>query len=359
MGGIPFRTHTGGLRLQACACMGAAALRLVSTLALGAPSWELFPTPAGQYVYAACGIEEGMHHLWWCQNRDPGQVTDYIAYRRFEFDRGAWTPVEWALAPGAEGQWDSAHVCDPTVASGRFRHGASEFRWVMAYLGCDTRTNQHNQVGLAFAEAPEGPWVRYAGNPVVAGSNSSWGAGQPSLLSLDEGGRVGLFFTRQEDDLSTHTWFQEADLSGLSAPRFGVPVRLTEAGLTERGPARPVLHDADFALSQDRRQVYVVRPLAAGDLNLPGQVVRLPSVVQIARGEWEAIRRGGGEWTVLAEIGPGETGFAFAHSPSFGRDRYGRLPAGSGRVRLNLAVASRVRDPLWTYTLHGVLVELP
>jgi hypothetical protein len=333
-------------------------LWLLTPVVWSAPSWELFAAGEGVYTYAPCAIEDGVHHFWWCQNAEPRQIVDHIYYRRYEFAGNRWTPLELALAPGARGQWDSVHVCDPSIVRGQFHDGATQYGWLLAYLGCDTTTNRHNQVGLAFAVAPGGPWVRCRTNPVVQGLASTWGVGQPALVSLDQRGRVALFYTRQEQDLSTHTWLTEVDLSEASAPRLSPAVRIATAGLTERGQNGPVLHDADFALDADCMQLYAVRPLAASDLNRPGQPVRLPSVVQVARGDWGALRVGGGQWTVVAEIGPEQTGFAFGHSPAFGRDPYGRLlPA--PRLRLNLAVASRLPDPLWTYTLHGVLVDLP
>jgi hypothetical protein len=347
-----------GRRSNALVGLAAALFWAVPSVVSGAASWELFPADADTYNYAPCAVEDGTHFFWWCQNSEPRRIVDHLYFRRYDFARQAWTPRELALAPGAPGTWDGVHVCDPSVIRGRFRDGGTEYGWLLAYLGCDTLTNCHNQVGLALAAAPGGPWVRYRGNPVVSGSAATWGSGQPSLVSLDQAGRVALFYTRQEDDLSTYTYLSELDLSDLAAAHVGPPVRLSTAGLTERGAAPPVLHDADFALAATGDLVYVVRPLAAGELTLANHSVRLPSVVQVARAEWAAIRQGEGRWTVLAEVGPEQTGFAFGHSAAFGRDPAGRL-AGSGRLRLNLAVGSRQADPLWSYTLHGVLLELP
>jgi hypothetical protein len=333
-----------------------AAATIAVAATAGAASWELFPAGEGLYNYAPCAVEDGPHLFWWCRNREPRQVVDHIYHRRFEFARKRWTPPELALAPGAPGQWDSVHVCDPSVVRGRFRDGATEYAWAMAYLGCDTTTNRHNQVGLAFAVDAAGPWVRWPRNPVVAGLAATWGTGQPSLVSLDRRGRVALFYTQQDADLATHTWLAEIDLIDFSAPQLAAPVCLPTAGLTERTTAAPVLHDADFALDTDGTQLYVVRPLHPGDLNLAGQPVRLPSVVQVARAAQAEVRTGAGRWTVLAEVGPEQTGFAFCHGASFGRDPAGRVADGT-RLRLNLAVASRQSDPLWSYTLHGVIVE--
>lgn len=191
---------------------GASFLRLATGLlwlalpaAVGAASWELFPADAGTYTYAPSAIEDGTHLFWWCQNAEPGRIIDSLYCRRYDFAGAGWTPPELAFSPGAAGQWDSVHVCDPSVIRGRFRDEQTEYGWLLAYLGRDTLTNRHNQVGLAVATGPGGPWVRQRGNPVASGSAATWGSGQPSLVGLESPGSVALFYTRQVEPLWSYT----------------------------------------------------------------------------------------------------------------------------------------------------------
>lgn len=116
----------------------------------------LFDDSPGYYNYTPCLVTDGdTEHVWYCRNLAAYEVTDTIAYRR----RGptGFSSPEVALAP-EPGAWDGVHVCDPAVCAGEFRDGARVYHWIMAYLGCDQRDSRHNQLGLALADAPEGPW---------------------------------------------------------------------------------------------------------------------------------------------------------------------------------------------------------
>ncbi|MCC7490931.1 MAG: hypothetical protein IT204_01210 [Fimbriimonadaceae bacterium] len=335
-------------------------LALTSAAWGGAPvAWELYPAGAGYYNYAPATVEEGQqqHHFWWCQNTDPGRVRDHLYYRSFDFAAGGWSPRQLALGPGAAGQWDSLHVCDPSVVRGSFQWQGQPLPWLLAYLGCDQPTNLNNRIGLAAASAPGGPYQRVGPQPLLSGLAERWGVGQPSLVNLDGQAQLAVFYTQQEANQSTATWLRLADCRDLAKITLGPPLAVPTAGLTERDGAAVVLHDADFALDPASNTLWMVRPLAPGALNLKGQAVRLASVLQVARADFAAIQAGTGRWTVVAEVGPEQTGAAFAHSPSLGRDPLGRR-AGP-LLRLNFAAAARSLEPLWSYTLHGWILPLP
>ena len=324
-----------------------------------ATSWELFPSGEGFYNYAPCAIEDGrVHHFWWCQNTDPHQVVDHIYYRRYEFEENRWTPRELALAPGKPGQWDSLHVCDPAVVKGEFHYRGTDYAWLLFYLGTHDAACKHNQIGIALAHDPAGPWMRFAGNPVVKASASTWGVGQPSVVSLDRRSRLLLFYTRQEDDLSTHTYLSELDLSYMDNPTITPPIRVPTDGLAEQpGATGVVLNNADFALDPAGEIVYMVRPLHPNAFAMDGKLPGISSHLELARIQAADLRAGKGRWERVAVIGPQETGFAHNHNAAIARDPYGYLP-NPKHLRINLTVAARGPEPLWSYTLHGIVLEL-
>jgi hypothetical protein len=64
------------------------------------------------------------------------------------------------------GCWDSFHVCDPSIVAGAFRYNGRRYSWALFYLGNDVDASRHNQVGVAFANDPAGPWTRMA-RPII------------------------------------------------------------------------------------------------------------------------------------------------------------------------------------------------
>lgn len=328
--------------------------------AFAAVSWELFPAGEGFYNYAPCAIEDGRtHHFWWCQNTDPLRVVDHIYYRRFEFGENRWTPRELALAPGAPGQWDCVHVCDPAVVRGEFSYRGQVYAYAMFYLGTDDRGAKHNQIGLAVAREPSGPWLKIEANPVIKGSPNTWGVGQPSVVSLDKSARVLLFYTKQEENLATLTYMTELDLSNLDQPIIGENLRVPTEGLSERpGASQVILNNADFALDPTGEIFYIVRPQYPDEFLPPDKNPGISSHLQIARISAADVRAGRGRWEVVAHIGPEQTGFAHNHNAAIARDWYGYLPD-ARHLRVNLSVAARQEKPLWSYVLHGIIIDVP
>jgi len=74
------------------------------------------------------------------------------------------------FAPDTAGAWDSRRVGEVSVI---YRGG----KWIMAYMGEDSDLpyQESEQIGVAIADAPEGPYTRSALNPVLPfGTGGSW-----------------------------------------------------------------------------------------------------------------------------------------------------------------------------------------
>lgn len=112
---------------------------------------RLLPTGPGTFVLT---ISANRLCLFNGQNGD-----GVYAIGAASFDGATWTeygsnPV---LTAGASGAWDDDHVKDPCLL-----HDGSQY--VMYYSGHD---GTKYQIGRATASSHEGPWTKYASNPVL------------------------------------------------------------------------------------------------------------------------------------------------------------------------------------------------
>ncbi len=164
------------------------------------------------YFYNYCPsifIEDGVEHVYYCTNKEWGNVTDHIGYREGVIldDELKYKDEEIVLSPTSN-NWDQTHTCDPTVIKGEFKYNNETYSYLMAYLGCIPLDCKLNETGIAVSKSPNGPWIKCDGvttdgrkiNPIVPYSDfgctpSYWGTGQACLMSVDKKGRVLLFTT--------------------------------------------------------------------------------------------------------------------------------------------------------------------
>lgn len=149
----------------------------------------------------------------WMDELGNQQVTDYIAFRKGVKVKGEWwwSEKKYVLNPitlngSSNHPYEGQQICDPNVIKGEFSYNGHTYAYLMAYLACSTRDNQFNNVCLAVADAPEGPWKRCtADEPLLKFTTDElppnmlstylWGYGQASMISLDQKGRVLMFYS--------------------------------------------------------------------------------------------------------------------------------------------------------------------
>lgn len=245
----------------------------------------------------------------------------------------------------------------------------------MLYLGSDAELSTHNQVGVAFAKAPQGPWVRYP-HPIIRYTETPvggivshhrgwpvykfWGVGQPAAVSLDRRSRLRVFFTRGEEVFrqeSVVVDFSDMDRGPIMSERHV----LSTTGLHQRnGEALVALSNIGVAVDESRDLVYMVREgLPVDDGKQPDFI---SSYVQVAVASWSKVQKGQGTWRVLGEIDAGKTGWPRNHNAALMKDWYGRvLPRPELTVALSVAEAYDAMPPefgwLWTYRV--VLTSFP
>ncbi len=315
----------------------------------------LFDDAGNRYNYAPCSMLIGSAmHIWYCRNRRSGEILDYIYLRRL--GSGITGPPLPMLAPGPA-DWDHVHVCDPCIIRGRYRHAGTVYTWAMFYLGCDRHDNNHNQVGVAFAKHPAGPYIKWPGNPIIPFTGTdSWGTGQPSGFSLDGKGRLLLSYSLGTPD-GSGVMCRICDLSDMDRPVIGPEVPVHTHGLTNRdGAVCTAVTNADLIYDPARKRVYMVYDRLPKDPEEPAFIV---SELQTAALPFGDLTQSSGTWHVTGNITPDHTGWARNHNATLVRTPEGWHPE-PGRLRVHGTRSLLASFPacLWTYRLYEHTIRL-
>lgn len=222
------------------------------------------------YNYAPTIIMEGnTMHIWYCANKESGNVTDYIAYRKGTLTGdGKWTFTEASLdLSPTPGTWDERHVCDPSVIKGEYLYNGEEYFYLMSYLGVITNDSSRNEVGIAVAKKPEGPWIKIDEvNPIANYYESdeyvddewTWGYGQPSLVSVDKKGKALMFYTKGLKNGTTQQ-VEYWDFSNLNNPIKLESTELANLGVVNSQGAVDIINNADFAYDEVNKRLFMVK----------------------------------------------------------------------------------------------------
>lgn len=314
-------------RMATVATLGAALTVAPSTTASAEVTWDLESlrevyNPEGRfYTYAPSVVRDGdTEWMWTCHNDESNVIKDHIYMTKLVDGEVVESRSVLQAAPAPA--WDSFHVCDPSVISGQFRYDGDRYGYAMFYLGNDLDASAHNQIGVAFAKSPEGPWIKYPEPIVTFDRTDQWGVGQPSAVSLARGsGRVMLFYTR--GDTSTRAYQQVLNLTNMDQARVSEPTLITTAGLVGRDGGPDWLNGYDMAFDRTRQRFYAVREQHPYPDRNPWWI---GPAVQVASIDARSIRRGGGTWTVENTINEELTGHPRNHNAGLVRTWEGFLP---------------------------------
>ncbi len=393
---------------------------------------RMFDIPDAEYLYNYCPsimqVSATERYIWYCTNLHD-MVIDAIGYRHGVKYKGTWywSPEEIALAPSEEtldlgtfdfdgvgnveddvpwdnGAWDRRHTCDPTVVKGKFNYKDKTYSYLMAYLGCYV-ADRDNEIGLAVAENPAGPWTRveYAADPsedenhvdgLVSARNpwtrrnrafirfdeqfeeyyqndlerlnGKWGVGQPSMVSVDKAGKVLLFYTVNGGigRVVADRW----DLSDLEHPVLEKRETLVQRGITnytnEYGTW--ACTNSDLAYDPVKDRFYMIGdgfPFLADE----------PSYIA-AYSYLGFLRNTAGEGSVLGDCFFGEpalracwnevdfideyrTGYARNHNCGLVRDEYGWIPD-PDTVEVGVTASTAGSDFGYTYRISRYALDV-
>jgi hypothetical protein len=308
---------------------------------------ELFAPASGEYYnYAPCLVQtdDTTKYVFYCTNKDSGVIVDYIGCRKGTLTESGWTwsAENLALAPGVSG-WDCVHVCDPDVLKGEFRFNGHTYLWALFYLGCDRLDCNHNQIGVAFSDSIEGPWVKFEGNPVVPGAELNWGTGQCSEVSIDRKGKFKLIY-RDSDGTGNHYRLAECDFSEMSDYKIEKSVTLGTNGMPTHD-----LSMSHIAYDPKRKMYYL---MAEKDWD---GVVRCCREIVVSTVKAESLERGKAEWTTLVILDSELTGKYGNHNPAVVRDPYGCL---WNSDCLDMSLSSGDQSYIWSFRICEIKGDL-
>ncbi len=165
----------------------------VSSLTALGGGFAIFP--GGGYRYGPSILVEGdgSIDMWTC-SPGSGGAWDVIRWRRSADGGKNWSADAVVLQPTA-GSRDAFSTCDP----GAIKLGGY---WYVGYTSTEDSRGTNNQVYVARATAPAGPYEKWNGagwggapQPIAtyAGDASKYGAGEPSLV--ERAGQLYLFYS--------------------------------------------------------------------------------------------------------------------------------------------------------------------
>ena len=299
-------------------------------------------------------IEDNIAHVYYCTNKDEGNVTDYVGYRKGEVvnNKVKYSDnSQYVLTHGEMGSWDSRHACDPSVVKGEFKYHGEEYNYLMAYLGCVPSDCTQNETGIAVSKTPDGPWIKCDFkedgvtkiNPIVPFSDfscneTSWGTGQPSLVSVDKKGRV-LLFTTVGATNGTFTNLREYDFSDIDNYKLlRERVSINIDGIRGSTGSASFINNADFGYDEVNKRIIMAKPrqFFGTDGKSPSFIADTIDVYYIDDTEGSEIgdvlfagKNTTKIWKLIGSVNESLTGFLRNHNTGLVTDEYKRIDSSS------------------------------
>lgn len=299
--------------------------------------------------------EDGVRHIYYCANRDEGNVTDYIAYRSATYDDvNGWvySDIQYVLSP-TSGAWDLRHTCDPSVVKGEFYYNGVKYLYLMNYLGSAQDDSMGNGTGFAVSNSPSGPWIKCeAINPFIPFNSELdiWGNGQTCMINIDQKGRIIYFYSYGGKD-GTYEMVREYDFSNLNNIQLIRSARLPVLGQVSGDTTN---NDAEFSYDPVNKKLMMVKnkhPYNTDGLNPDFISERLILYILDLCDDvnpFDEVFKGSGmkSWEYLGEISSDISGYPRNHNPGMVTDEYGHSLSDK-IIEVNFAV-SVTSDNFWT-----------
>ncbi|MDY5669433.1 MAG: hypothetical protein SPF87_03220 [Bacilli bacterium] len=333
------------------------------------------------YFYNYCPsifIENNTQYVYYCTNKDWGNVTDYIGYREGNInkDKIEYSQENIVISP-TDNTWDETHTCDPTVIKGSFEYNDESYSYLMAYLGCVPSDCTLNETGIAVSKSPSGPWIKCNGNKVDGSSinpivpytdfsynDKTWGTGQACLQSIDKAGNVLLITTVSSLGGSD---VREYDFSNINDYKLKRETKLFTNGITY---GSNWIGNSEIVLDETNKKFILAKPRGpfGSDGEYPNFIADTIDVYYVDASSYENPfdiffdKDRISSWIYVNSINKELSGYPRNHNCGIISDEYGRL---YGDKQVGVAFTSSqygsisAMSYLKTYRIFATTFDLP
>jgi hypothetical protein len=341
------------------------------------------------YTYAPSIVQTGpsTRDVFYCGNSTSNVVHDHIFLSVGHLVAGQWRYGQPTIVFGPEDDpnphgFFAYHTCEPEVIGGRFEFGGRAYRWALFFTAESTATNSTNQIGVAFANSPSGPY-RADPTPIVQTADDFGQNGYPNGCPIDKatgqtlyclgepaatsigGGRILLTYMGNSGSPGNASnpaeglVLRELDLSAVPAngpcgrcfvtlPDGAAVEAVTQAGLLSRP------HDASIAYDSARQRFLMSYDSGPYDTTANGPPVT--SSITVATISRSSLLDADGSWQVQGSFGQCLSGYTYNHNSGIVRSADGDLAPGR-RLEILYAVANNnlgANWGVWDYRLWDV-----
>ncbi len=301
--------------------------------------------------------ENGTRYVVYSGNLTKNTNDTCIAARSATKDaNGNWVYSERhnILLPNADG-WDQ-NIGDPSVIAGTFTYQGTSYKYLMAYGGNNNSEGRNNQIGLAVSNDVLGTWTKVGNEPFIKYDSNiygyEYGAGAPSLVSYDKGGKAYLMYSWGETNLGNER-VRDCDFSNLDAIIADNGARhIQVAGLQDKGD-QTILSNVDFALKEDGT-LFLARDVYPLSGNNPGRATSFEIAFadvtilnQFDEYSWTSIDVITG-FDTMDEEDEESLGWDELYSAAFVTDQYGRISNDATEIEVIYSTFNEQEDALDT-----------
>jgi hypothetical protein len=334
---------------------------------------------AGQfYSYAPSIVQtnSSTRYLLYCGNTVSGSVHDHILLTVGHLSGGQWRYSSPRIVFGPENDpnpngFFAYHTCEPELIGGSFHYAGKRYKWALFFTAESAASNSTNQIGVAFANSPAGPY-NVDETPIVQtfddyGHNSYpndcptypsdgqtfYCLGEPAATSIG-GGRVVLAYTGNSGSPGSVSSpavgivLRELNLSNVPAGPCGtcfvtLPGGQKEIAVPQKGLVTPT---KNVALAFDPSTQRFVLSYDAGPQNPDTTGPPVTQVVTVASMSESGLLSGKGTWQIQGNFGQCLSGYVYNHNTGIVRTSNGDIPGG-GRLEIIYTVADNDLGTTW------------
>jgi hypothetical protein len=330
------------------------------------------------YTYAPSIVQTNAttRVIVYCGNSSSMVVHDHIMLTVGHLAGGVWRYSTPRVVFGPEDDpnptgFFTYHTCEPELIGGSFRFANTHYSWALFFTAESLPTNSTNQIGVAFANSPYGPFHAdpqpivstiddYGQNaypndcPTIPSTGQTlYCLGQPTATTIG-GGRVVLAYTGNAGSPGNDSnpvvgiVMRELNLSNVpDGPCTTCFVRLPtgkmEEPLTQKGLSN---YTQDAALAYDPSVARFVLSFDAGPEDSDPVGPPVTPVVTVATISARGLLTGTGTWQPQGNIGQCLSGHVYNHNSGLVRTDNGDIPSGD-RLDLLYAIANNNLGATW------------